>query len=270
MRQGVSVPNFGEFFNPRVVAELAKEAERAGWDGFFTWDHILPWSSAAVADPWITLSAVALSTERIKIGPMVTPLARRRPWKVAREAVTLDHLSGGRLILGVGLGFPPDREFGTFGEETGDRVRAEKLDEALAIVDGMLSGEAFEFSGKHFQVGREVFLPRPVQRPRIPVWVAGMWPGRAPFRRAARWDGVFPIDAGTGGAAFSPEALGEVVEEMNKLRGNLDGFEVVAPLMQGRAAAEYQAAGATWVISGPTLEGGLAELRPRIAAGPPR
>jgi alkanesulfonate monooxygenase SsuD/methylene tetrahydromethanopterin reductase-like flavin-dependent oxidoreductase (luciferase family) len=269
VKHGISVPNFGEFFDPRVVAELAQQAEQAGWDGFFSWDHILPWGESPVADPWVTLAAVATATERIKIGPMVTPLARRRPWKVAREAVTLDHLSGGRLIMGVGLGFPPDREFGTFGEPTGDRERAEKLDEALAILDGMWSGEPFEFEGKHFQVGRETYLPRPLQQPRIPIWVAGMWPGRAPFQRAARWDGVFPIDASTGGAAFSPEDLRKVVALISELRGDLDSFDVVAPLMQGRRAGEYAGAGATWLISGPTLEGGLAELQQRVLGGPP-
>jgi alkanesulfonate monooxygenase SsuD/methylene tetrahydromethanopterin reductase-like flavin-dependent oxidoreductase (luciferase family) len=269
LKQGISVPNLGEFFDPHVVGDLAKQAEDAGWDGFFTWDHILPWSAGPVADPWITLTAVALATQRITLGPMVTPLARRRPWVVARQAVTLDHLSGGRLILGVGLGFPPDREFGTFGEDPSDHVRAEKLDEALAILDGMWKGEAFEFKGKHFQISQDTFLPRPLQQPRIPVWVAGMWPGRGPFRRAARWDGVFPIDAGTGGAAFSPEDLAEMVTYLKELRPDLSGFEIVAPLAQGRRAAEYEAAGATWVISGPTLEGGLDELRPRIAAGPP-
>lgn len=270
MKQGLSVPNFGEFFDPRVVADLAREAEQAGWDGFFTWDHILPWGEAPVAAPWVTLSAVALATERIRLGPMVTPLARRRPWVVARQAVTLDHLSGGRLVLGVGLGFPPDREFGTFAEETSDRVRAEKLDEALAILDGMWSGEPFGFEGKHFQVARNTFLPRPVQQPRIPVWVAGMWPGSAPFQRAARWDGVFPIDAATGGAAFTPEDLAEVVALLKQQRGDLEGFEVVAGLAHGRRAAEYEAAGATWVMSGPDLESGVGGLRPRIAAGPPK
>jgi alkanesulfonate monooxygenase SsuD/methylene tetrahydromethanopterin reductase-like flavin-dependent oxidoreductase (luciferase family) len=270
VKQGVSVPNFGEFFDPRVVAELAKEAEDAGWDGFFTWDHILPWGEAPVADPWVTLAAVAVATERIKLGPMVTPLARRRPWVVARQAVTLDHLSNGRVILGVGLGFPPDREFGTFGEEKSDRIRAERLDEALTILEGMMNGEPFGFEGKHYQVSRQTFLPRPVQRPRIPTWVAGMWPGRGPFARAARWDGVFPIDAATGGAAFTPEALAEMVTHLTRLRGDLEGFEIVAPLAEGRSPAEYEEAGATWVMSGPTLEGGLAELRPRIAAGPPR
>jgi len=195
MRFAINVPNFGTYSDARVAAELAREAEDAGWDGFFVWDHILgarEWQ-VPIADPWVLLAAVAMQTERIRIGPMVTPLPRRRPWKLARETVTLDHLSGGRLILGVGLGFPPDAEFEQFGEESDARVRAGKLDEGLAVLVGLWSGEPFRFEGRHYQVAETVFLPRPVQQPRIPVWVGAVCPNRPPLRRAARWDGVFPI-----------------------------------------------------------------------------
>jgi alkanesulfonate monooxygenase SsuD/methylene tetrahydromethanopterin reductase-like flavin-dependent oxidoreductase (luciferase family) len=197
MKYGVTVPNFGAFGDLDVLRGLAKDAEDYGWDGFFLWDHI-NWSRAPMLDPWVALAAIAVATERIRIGTMVTPLPRRRPWIVARQAATLDHLSRGRVVLGVGLGFPPDTEYEDLGEEPDARIRAEKLDESLAIIDGLWSGAPFSFSGTHYTVNETVFLPRPLQQPRIPIWVAGMWPARAPFRRAARWDGAFPIRSDLG------------------------------------------------------------------------
>lgn len=184
MQYAVSLPNFDVHADPRVLARLARDAEAAGWDGFFIWDHILfdPYGGIALSDPWVALAAIALGTERIRIGTMVTPLPRRRPWKLAREAVSLDHLSGGRLILGVGLGDPVREEFAWLGEETDNRVRAKKLDEGLAIVTGLWSGEKFAYEGEQYQVKETIFLPRPVQSPRIPIWVAGAWPTR---RRSA-------------------------------------------------------------------------------------
>ena len=139
VRFGISVPNFAEYADPRLLTALAREAEAAGWDGFFLWDHILIERSwrMPMADPWVALAAIAAATERIRLGPLVTPLARRRPWKVARETVTLDHLSGGRTILGVGLGHPPEAEYAAFGEEPDARVRALKLDEGLDVLTGL-------------------------------------------------------------------------------------------------------------------------------------
>ncbi|MEX2237800.1 MAG: LLM class flavin-dependent oxidoreductase [Dehalococcoidia bacterium] len=273
MKFGLSIPNFGAYFNPRDAASLAAEAEAHGWDGFFVWDHMLFWRNmrVPVADPWVSLAAVALATERIRIGPMVTPLARRRPWKVARETVTLDHLSGGRLTLGVGLGFPPDAEFGTFGEDVDDRVRAQKLDEGLAILEGAWSGEPFGYRGKHYRLLEDTYLPRPVQQPRIPIWVAAMWPNMAPFRRAAKHDGVFVIDGATGGAALEPEQLAESLAHLAALRGNLDGYDVVASLAAGREPGAYEKAGATWLIQGPPgFDSTLEDMRAVIRNGPPR
>ncbi len=128
-----------------MFASLAVDAEQAGWDGVFVWDHMVVWSGNLVGDPWILLAAAAAATERIALGPMVTPLPRRRPWKLAREAVTLDQLSGGRLILGVGIGFPPEPEFTAFGEPTEAKVRAEMLDEGLEIITGLWTGRPFGF-----------------------------------------------------------------------------------------------------------------------------
>ena len=168
MRFGITVPNIDGFADPAFLVQLARDAEAAGWDGFFLWDHMIyrrPWRP--IIDPWVALGAVASATSSIRLGTAVTPLPRRRPWKVAREVATLDHLSGGRAILGVGLGAPND-EFDRFGEDSDARVRAEKLDESLTIIDGLWTGEPFSFEGKHFNVGEIRFLPKPVQ-PRVPI-----------------------------------------------------------------------------------------------------
>src|SRR5258706_9522014 len=155
MRFGLLVQMTGVLGYPQPLARLARAAEAAGWDGFFIWDVFGGDSAvpAPVVDPWIALAAIAATTERICFGTMVTPLPRRRPWKLAREAASLDHLSGGRLILGVGVGHQPS-EFSRFGEEADARVRGRMLDEALEVLTGLWSGEPFSFSGEHYQVER--------------------------------------------------------------------------------------------------------------------
>ena len=171
MQHGIYVPNFGEETSVRSLATLAHEAEEAGWDGFFIWDHILysKSSSLPMVDPWIALAAMAMTTERIRIGTTVTPLPRRHPWKLARETASLDHLSNGRLILGVGLGYPPDAEFSHFGEEANDRIRAAKLDEGLHVLAGLWSGKPFRHDGEHYHIKKMTFLPPVLQVPRIPI-----------------------------------------------------------------------------------------------------
>jgi alkanesulfonate monooxygenase SsuD/methylene tetrahydromethanopterin reductase-like flavin-dependent oxidoreductase (luciferase family) len=191
MQHGLYLPNFGPFGDARLLAGLAQDAESAGWDGFFIWDHVAAYRLPHV-DPWVALSAIALSTDRIRIGTTVTPLPRRRPWKVAREAVSVDRLSDGRLTLGVGIG-GGQAEWGDFGEETGLKTRGEMLDEALEILVGLWSGQPFHYSGAHYTLKETQFLPPPLQRPRIPIWVGGVWPNKRPLRRAAQWDGVFPL-----------------------------------------------------------------------------
>lgn len=195
MRFAVNVPNFGDFADPRAVADLARRAEDAGWDGLFVWDHVL-WVKQRrrqIADPWILLTAAALATSRLRLGTMVTPVARRRVPKLAREVTTLDRLSGGRMIFGAGLGAPIEDEFGSFGEPTDPRVLAERLDESLTALDRLWSGQPVTFRGRQIVVEDVQMLPTPVQRPRVPVWIAGYWPNRPPMRRAARWDGAMPI-----------------------------------------------------------------------------
>jgi alkanesulfonate monooxygenase SsuD/methylene tetrahydromethanopterin reductase-like flavin-dependent oxidoreductase (luciferase family) len=198
---GISLPNFGSFGDLALLRDLAREAEERGWDGFFLWDHI-NWARQPTLDPWIALAAIATATSRICIGTMVTPLARRRPWIVARQAVTLDHLSRGRVILGVGLGFPADTEYAALGEDPDDHVRAEKLDESLTIIDGLWSGEPFSFSGKHYRIEETTFLPRPLQRPRIPIWSPAC--GRHARRFAARLAGMARFRSGRTSARLRP------------------------------------------------------------------
>ena len=201
------MPLFDELADPAVVAHLSAEAEEAGWHGVFVWDNLRYQEPVVdVADPWITLAAIATATERIRLGPMVTPLARRRPVKVARETATLDRLSGGRLTLGVGLG--SDRfasEYSITGEELDDRRRASMLDESLEILAVAWSGEPVHHRGEHYTVDGMRFLPRPVQRPGIPVWIAGYYGKPRPVRRAARHQGFFPL------GLDHPEQLAEIV-----------------------------------------------------------
>lgn len=256
MHHGLSVPNFGDWGDPNLLVELAVAAEAAGWDGFFLWDHIRLFDDWAppVVDPWVSLSAIAQATERIKLGPMVTPLSRRRPSKVARETVTLDHLSGGRLILGVGLGEPADIDFANFGDEDDPRRRADMLDEALEVITGLWSGEPFAHTGTHYRVVETAFLPKPLQQPRIPIWVAGLWPHRRPMRRAARWDGAYPLSTdGRDFVATTPEDLAAIVAYVTSHRRDGSRFDVVLNGLSPSDAIEhadlmaaYADVGLTW------------------------
>ena len=248
---GIFVAPFDELYEPALLARLAARAEERGWDGFFLWDHVRYRAPArAVADPWICLAAIAAATERVRIGPMVTPVARRRPHKLARETVTLDHLSGGRVVLGVGLGSDSSREFEDFEPHAVDpRERARLLDEGLDALARHWSGE---------------LEPGPLQQPRIPVWVAGRWPNRRPLRRAVRWDGFFPIDLP------GPQALAELAGDLADLRKDAGGpFELVVTDPPGADWDAWIAAGATWCLTGWDSQPRLADVRAAIEAGPP-
>lgn len=273
MKYAINVPNFGDYADARLTAALAQEAELAGWDGFFVWDHINTAfePGAPMADPWVVLTAVALATERIRIGTMVTPLPRRRPWKLARETVSLDRLSNGRLILGVGLGYPPDHEFSALGEDADLRSRAARLDEGLAVLNGLWSGEAFTYHGKHYDLTDVQFRPPPLQRPRIPIWVAQMHPHTGPLKRAARWDGLVPMHETE--MFPTPEHVAQGVAIISANRSDLGAFDVCVPVMlpEDRSGTrgmmtDYASAGATWIMVGAWS---LAELRAQIVQGPP-
>lgn len=248
-RRGIFVAPFGELSEPALVAELAVEAEAAGWDGFFLWDHVAYRDPVThIADPWITLAAIATRTSRVTIGPLVTPLPRRRPHQLARETATLDRLSGGRLVLGIGVGSENTDEFkvdgdGSFGEEPDMKIRGTMLDEALALLRGYWDGG---------------FEPRPVNG--IPVWAAARYPARPrPLRRAARCDGLFPIDQS------EPDQLREMLAELTELRGSLDSYDVAVTNPPGTDPGPWADAGATWCLTGFGVEPTAAEVRAAIS-----
>jgi alkanesulfonate monooxygenase SsuD/methylene tetrahydromethanopterin reductase-like flavin-dependent oxidoreductase (luciferase family) len=246
VQSGLFLPLFDQLADPALVARLAAEAEENGWHGVFVWDHVR-WHEPvmAVADPWITLAAIATSTASVRLGPMVTPLARRRPVKVARETATLDQLSGGRLTLGVGLGSDEfGSEYSKTGEEVDDKRRARMLDESLEILAAAWSGELVDHHGEHYTVDGMRFLPRPVQRPRVPVWVAGFYGKPRPLRRAARHQGFFPVNL------EHPEQLAEIVAKLTELRAEdaAEPYDIIAALPPGADPAPYAAAGATWWV----------------------
>ncbi len=268
MRYALYAPPFGTFGDVGLLVELARAAEGAGWDGFFLWDHLLYETDVPFVDAWIALAAIAAATDRIHIGPLVTPLPRRRPWKVARESVTLDHLSAGRLVLGVGLGIDYWREFGGFsGEAADDQARAELLDDGIEIIDRLWSGEVVTYRGARLGVDGVRFLPGPLQRPRIPIWSAALWPPRSgPVRRAARCDGVFPFRPD---GPLTPANVRELRAAVAAQRTDGADFDVC---LHGprELVAEFAAAGVTWFMESCYAEQPLAEVRRIIDAGPPR
>jgi alkanesulfonate monooxygenase SsuD/methylene tetrahydromethanopterin reductase-like flavin-dependent oxidoreductase (luciferase family) len=270
MRFGLYLAPFGELAEVRALAAAAARAEGAGWDGLFVWDHIMTGGGADVADPWIALTAVALATERMRLGALVTPLPRRRPWDVARQVAVLDRLSGGRMVFGVGLGGDGWRELSGFGEERDPRARAALLDEALEVVTALWSGEPTTHAGPGFELERARVRPTPAQAPRPPIWVGCVWPHRRPLRRAARYDGLFPVADGPLGG----EELGAMLAEVRRHRDPAAGaFDVVVTNRARPGAgrlAELAAAGATWWLQGFGAAPRLADVDGAAAAGPPQ
>jgi alkanesulfonate monooxygenase SsuD/methylene tetrahydromethanopterin reductase-like flavin-dependent oxidoreductase (luciferase family) len=254
--------------DPRAAAELAAEAEAAGWDGVFSWDGVAI-GTMDIYDPWVVMAAMAMRTDRVTVGAMVSPPSRRRPWKLAREAMTLDRLSNGRLVLPVGLGALDDGAFGNVGEPTKARIRAEMLDESLAILEGLWSGEPFGFEGRHYRFEPMTFRPTPVQRPRIPIWVVGAWGKERSVARALRFDAILPqtsdpadIRALAARAARErPDRPIDIVVEGTTPDDPERAAAVIAPLAE---------AGATWWIESDWTGATVDSLRKRIAAGPPR
>jgi alkanesulfonate monooxygenase SsuD/methylene tetrahydromethanopterin reductase-like flavin-dependent oxidoreductase (luciferase family) len=240
-----------------------------------------------IADPWVALAAVALRTQEMRIGTLITPIARRRPWKLARETVSVDRLSGGRLILGVGLGDPVQWEFGFFDEPTDPRTRARRLDEGLEILTGLWTGEPFSYQGEQFNVKEVTFRPAPVQSPRIPIWVGGWWPHKPPLRRAARWDGVCPIKSD---GALTPDEWRALQAYVQEHRSSTTPFDLVHfgatpgddPVQAVSIVEPYANAGVTWWIEPidpwrfgwsyevPWAAEATVLMRDRVRQGPPR
>lgn len=275
MQYGLVFPLTGVDGDVHRLVEYAQEAEAAGWDGIFLEDYIIFGDDGPVFDPWLALAAVAVRTERLRLGISITPLPRRRPWKLAREAVTLDHLSKGRLIVGFAIGDSGDRSFTHFGEPLDPKQRAAMLDEALEILVGLWSGQPFSYHGTHYQVQEVTFQPTPVQTPRIPIWIGGFWPRKGPVRRAARWDGFSAAKVNPDGSYGVPtvEDVREMKAEIARQRSTDAPFEIVVagstpgddPAQANATIGPMAEAGATWWVE-------LVEqnLLARIRQGPPR
>jgi alkanesulfonate monooxygenase SsuD/methylene tetrahydromethanopterin reductase-like flavin-dependent oxidoreductase (luciferase family) len=272
MRYGIVTANLGDYADPRVAVRLARVAEAAGWEAFFVWDHLGFVRGVPSGDPYVILSAVAASTTHLELGLAVTPLARRRPQVVANALASLDLLSAGRAIFGAGLGGEPE-EFTAFGDPGDAKKRAAMLDEGLLILDGLWLGETVTHRGQHYTVEGVSLAPRPLQRPRIPIWIGGE--GTPALRRAARWDGwLAPTTNPDGTMSKSPASIAERVAEIRRYRTTaapfdvaVDGYSEAGDPMLPRA---YRAAGATWwleVIHG--MRGPLGEMMARVEAGPP-
>ncbi|TDW69472.1 LLM class flavin-dependent oxidoreductase [Kribbella pratensis] len=286
MRFSINIPNFGDFADAHTVARVAAAAEEAGWDGLFLWDHVVHSKEQRrgqpFGDPWMLMTAAALATSRITLGPLVTPVARRRPEQLARQVATLDSMSNGRVIFGAGLGGPIADEFGSFGDTTDPKVLAERLDEGLDLLAAYWAGERVNHTGKHYRVDDVEMLPATVQSPRPPVWIAGYWPKKAPMRRAARWDGAVPLFASANhGEAPPVDELRDLVAFIQEQREDRSTpYDVIvggispADPAQARAIIEPLAeAGATWWDERQLIRGkDFYRLEPvlrRIEQGPP-
>jgi alkanesulfonate monooxygenase SsuD/methylene tetrahydromethanopterin reductase-like flavin-dependent oxidoreductase (luciferase family) len=273
MRYGYCINGF-EDFNANI--DLACEAEEAGWDGFFVPDglaiEVPDQGPLPLFDPWVLMGAIAVRTTKIHFGTMITPLSRRRPWKVARECVTVDHLSKGRFILGAGLGAATDDGgFHKVGEAMDVIVRAEQLDEALAIVDGLWKGEPYTFNGRHFQVDNLRMLPLPFQSPRIPIWVVGVWGKPRSMRRALAWDGIIP-QRYKEWQPFTADDIRRIRDYVLAERLNARRLEIVAGGLTGSDANGVRAfaeAGATWWVEGDMGTLSFEKVRERLRQGPP-
>jgi alkanesulfonate monooxygenase SsuD/methylene tetrahydromethanopterin reductase-like flavin-dependent oxidoreductase (luciferase family) len=285
VRYSVNIPNFGDFADARTVAKLAAAAEDAGWDALFVWDHVVHDKTRRggqpFGDPWMLLTAVALATSHLRLGTMVTPVARRRPEQLARQVATLDALSGGRVIFGAGLGGPIEDEFASFGDTTDPVVLAERLDEGLALLSRYWSGETVDHDGTHYRVRDTALLPATVQRPRPPVWIAGYWPNRRPMRRAAQWDGAVPLfESARHGHAPLPDEVRSLAAYISARRGARasEPFDLVVGGASDPATARglvepLRDAGATWwderAVQTTPDHYRLEPVLRRVEAGPP-
>lgn len=279
MKYGFVVP----ITDVNIVPDLAAEAEASGWDGVFIPDCISieteHYPSTPTFDPWIVLAAMSMRTKRVRLGTMLSPVSRRRPWKLARELVTLDHLSQGRIILAVGLGAAEDDAgFYKVGEEMSLKGRAELLDECLEILDMAWSGNPIEYEGKHYQIHGMTLLPRPVQSPHIPVWVVGAWPRMKSMRRVLRWDGLLPTKKDGTESPVSPDDIRAMKAFIDEQRSLKTPFDII---WEGETPGEHKEeglaivrpwidAGITWWLESRWGDVPLEDVRKRIQQGPPR
>src|SRR3954469_12180810 len=253
--------------DPRTAADLAAEAEAAGWDGVFSWDGVAI-GTIDIYDPWVVMAAMAMRTDRVTLGAIVRPPSRRRPWKLAREAMTLDRLSNGRLVLPVGLGALDDGAFGNVGDPTDARIRAEMLDESLAILEGLWSGEPLGFEGRHYRFEAMTFRPTPAQQARPPIWVVGAWGKERSVARALRFDGILPQTSDPADIrALAMRAARE--RRARPIDIIVEGTTPLDPVEAAEAVRPLAAAGATWWIESDWTRATVESLRARIAAGPP-
>jgi alkanesulfonate monooxygenase SsuD/methylene tetrahydromethanopterin reductase-like flavin-dependent oxidoreductase (luciferase family) len=272
MKYGFILP----YGDARTAADLAYEAEQAGWDGFFVLDPV--WG----IDAWVSLAAAAMRTERICLGPVLTPLSRIKPWKLASETTTLDNLSNGRVILPVGLG--DIDEFEPFGEVTDRKTRAELLDEGLDILTGLWRGQPFSYNGQHYKIKETQFFPPPppVQQPRIPIWVVGAWPSKKSMQRVLRYDGLLPqVLKPTGGTSRSAQRAD--IDDVRAMRAYITAhrtdptpFDIVIEgetpgddrQEAARVVTPWAEAGATWWLEALWDADTQDQVRQRIQQGP--
>ena len=277
MKFAFDVAPLADFADPLTLVRLAEAAETSGWDGFSTWDTLGLAMDTTAADPFVALAGVAAATERLALLASVIVLPRRRPQLVAQAAATLDVLSGGRLVLGVGSG-GDEPDFTAFREDWDASVRVRKMDEAVRVVDRFLRGETVTSEGPDYPVDGALLGPRPARQPRPPIWMGAIRPGGV--RRAARWDGWIAISVGGDGASIgmTPDALAERVAMAHGVRreAGLDSaaFDVAVfgqAGLGGFSPADYEAAGASWWLESVTPQrGSTADILAIAAAGPPR
>jgi alkanesulfonate monooxygenase SsuD/methylene tetrahydromethanopterin reductase-like flavin-dependent oxidoreductase (luciferase family) len=262
-----------------TIGAMAREAEAAGWDAVFYWDGICIEGKARMYDPWVVLAAIALCTTRVRLGAMLTPLSRRRPWKLARETASVDHLSGGRLVVPVGLGALDDGGFARVGEVTARRERAELLDEGLEILVGLWSGEPFSYQGRHYHLESMTFTPAPLQKPRIPLWVVGAWPREKSMQRVLRYDGLLPNKLSPDGTQMdvTPDDIRAMKAYIDQHRTLRTPFDIISegetpgdnPARAAAIVRPYAEAGSTWWLEARWQATTIEEIRTRIRQGPP-
>jgi alkanesulfonate monooxygenase SsuD/methylene tetrahydromethanopterin reductase-like flavin-dependent oxidoreductase (luciferase family) len=279
MKFGINIPNFGYFGEPQNITYLSELVEKSGWDGLFIWDHVQAFPEwhrgLPFIDPWIALSIISMKTEKIFLGPYITPLPRRRPWQVYRQATSIDHLSKGRLMLGFGIG-TPEFDFSSFGDTSDPKIKGEMLDEALEIINKFQTQEPFSYNGKYYNLNDVLLNPGPYKK-KIPIFIAGQWPNKKPMRRAAKFDGVVPISS-TWPEYLSPDEINELHQYIVSHRTRDDPIEIMvggitpSDKSEGKSIIKkYEKVGMTWWSEDiNAIRGPIDELIERIETGPPK